>query len=151
MANSETLTEMERLLLMAAATKGLGPDTPWNRAHSSNVVGRALHWAGLVDDQVRTAWMSDESCPAIEECYGTLIRMIRQGLKVGFKPPERPGEPLFEGAGNFGTSDLPPAMPQFTACRLTAYGVQVAQELLEKYPEYRKIAETGSGPERCGL
>ncbi len=150
MANTEMLTDMEKLLLMAAATNGLGPDTPWTRAHSSKVVGRALHWAGLVDDQVRTAWMSDEYCPAITQCYGALIRMIRQVLKVGFKEPERPGEPLFEGAGNFGTPDNPHAMPQFTACWLTAYGMQVAQDLLEKHPEYRTIPERGSGADQCG-
>src|SRR6185295_19847728 len=116
------LSEMEQLLLMVAAVQGLGPNAPLT-ANASKVVGKALEWAGLMDEEVRAAWLNRESHPAIEQCYAVLIRMLRQILPGGVQqPPEKPGDILFEGAGNFGTSEDPPALPHFTSCRLTARG-----------------------------
>jgi len=138
------LTEMEELLVMAAGVHGLGPSTEL-RANAAKVVGQALQWAGVMKGVVREAWENMEDDPAIEECYGVLIRMLRQLLQHGMqKPPERPGEVLFEGAGNFGSSEGPPAQPYFTFCRLTAYGESVAEVLLQRHPEYRKSLQAST-------
>lgn len=138
MTDTVALIEMERLLVMAAAVHGLGPNTPLT-ANAAKVVRQALQWAGLMNDEVREAWSRLEYHPAILDCYGTLIRMIRQFLQNDrILPPERLGEALFEGAGNFGTPREPRAFPDFTSCHLTEYGELVAKELLEQYPEYRQ-------------
>jgi hypothetical protein len=126
MQDADSLTEMHRLLLMAAAAQGLGPDTNLGYANSARVVGQALRWAGLFDKEVQDAWNAMEYHPAIKRCYGALIEMIRQ-------PRE---ETLFEGGGNLGTPRAPRAFPHFTSCRLTPRGEQVARDLLERYPQY---------------
>jgi hypothetical protein len=132
---------------MAAAVHGLGPNTDLTRANTAKVVGQALRWAGLVDDELREAWDAMEDHPAIDQVYGALIRMTLQTQRVGpGRPPERPGEVLFEGSGNWGQPgdpECPPAFPHFNSCRLTARGEQLARELLERYPQYRKTAEHG--------
>jgi hypothetical protein len=135
------LTEMDRLLLMAAAVHGLGSSTDLRRANAAKVVGQALVWAGLVDDEVREAWRSLEGHPAIDQCYEALIRMIRR-LDAAWA--NDPTQPLFEGMGNFGSREDPPAYPHFTSCRLTLGGEQLARELLEQHPEYRNGISRGS-------
>ena len=76
--------------------------------------------------------------------------MVFQQYRDGwFQPAERPGPPLFQGAGNWGVpgdSNHPPSRPHFTACRLTADGVRLARLLLEQHPEYLKKAEPFSWP-----
>ncbi len=136
MKDAVPLTEMEELLIMAAAVHGLGPNTRLT-ANAAKVVGQALEWAGRMEGEVRKAWLSIEGHPAIDECYAVLIRMIRQLLRNGVhRPPERPGDALFEGAGNFGSALHPPALPHFTSCRLTERGVSIARDLLRRHPEY---------------
>jgi hypothetical protein len=135
------LTEIERLLLMAAAIHGLGPKTNLSVANADRVVGQVLEWAGLMDAEVREAWENPgmEYRPAIIRVYGALIRMTHQMHRGGSgRPPAKPGEVLFEGGGNFGTADDPQAFPHFTSCRLTARGEQLARQLLEQYPDYGK-------------
>ena len=127
------LTRMEELLLMAAAVHGLGPDTNLHHANAAKVVGQALEWSGLMDEIVRHQWNDFESHPAIDAYYGSLIRMIRQILPNEVLPPLRPGEALFEGGGNFGTPDDPPAYAHFTSCRLTVFGDSIARGLLEQF------------------
>jgi hypothetical protein len=135
--DASPLTQMEELLVMAAAVRGLGPNTRLT-ANANKVVGQALQWAGQMDEEVQEAVQNLEDHPAIKRCYAVLIRMIRQMLQNGLqKPPERPGDALFEGAGNFGSPGAPPAFPHFTSCRLTEYGESVARDLLRHHPEYR--------------
>jgi hypothetical protein len=110
----------------------LGPDTDLGRANSARVVGQALLWAGLIDDEVRAAWEAIEYHPAITGCYGALIGMIRQP----------PGEALFQGGGDLGTPESPQAFPHFTSCRLTRRGERLARQLLAQYPEYRTPGES---------
>ena len=46
---------------------------------------------------------------------------------------ERPGEPLFEGGGNWGepgNANRPPAWPHFNSCRLTAAGSSRATRIM---------------------
>jgi hypothetical protein len=139
MADVDTLTEIEQLLLVAAAVHGLGPQTNLNIANADKVVGQALEWAGLMGEESREAWEQIEYRPAIVQVYGALIRMTHQILQVGpGRPPARPGEALFEGGGNFGTADAPQAFPHFTSCRLSVRGEQLARQLLEQHPEYGK-------------
>jgi hypothetical protein len=143
MVDRNTMTEIDQLILMAAYVHGLGPNTNLSYANADRVVGQALEWAGLMDDEVRAAWENPGVAyhPAIVRVYGALIRMTHQIHRVGpGMPPERPGEVLFEGAGNLGTPDQPHAFPHFTSCRLSARGEQVACELLEQHPEYRRNA-----------
>jgi len=44
MDDIEILTPTERLLLMAAAVHGLGPNTDLSRANTAKVIGQALQW-----------------------------------------------------------------------------------------------------------
>jgi hypothetical protein len=112
---------------MAAAVQELVPDVALT-ANCDKVVGQALTWAGLVNDEIRAAWLDDFAYhPVIKEWYGVLIGMIRH---------EPATEALFEGAGNLGSAAEPIAMPQFTGCRLTPLGLSVAEQLLKQNPQY---------------
>lgn len=140
MDSSESLTETERLLLMAAAVQGLGPQTDLERANTVKVVSQVLRWKGLSDEESRSGWDDlDESSVRID-VYETLIRMTHQTHRVGpGRPPERAGEPLFEGGGNWGVPgdpNHPACSPYYNACRLTPRGRQVAETLLSRHPEY---------------
>jgi hypothetical protein len=137
------LTDMERLLLMAAAVRGLGPNTDLSRANTWKIVLQALKWSGLDSPEVRELWLQNEWHPALEAVYGPLVRMTQpQCLDDSFRPAERPGPALFEGCGNWGISgERPPCDPHFNSCRLTTLGEQVALALLEQHPEYRSDAE----------
>jgi hypothetical protein len=145
MTDAGALTDLERLLLIAAAVHGLGPQTSLSHANADRVVGQALEWAGLMEGEVRQAWENPglEYHPAIVRVYGALIRMAHQMHRPGpGRPPERPGEVLFEASGNLGTAEKPVAFPHFTSCRLTVHGEQVAQGLLLQHPEYRESPRT---------
>lgn len=131
----DVLSEMERLLLMAAAVHKLGPMTDLGRANTAKVVGQSLLWAGMLEGETRQAWDEFEYDPVIIQVYGVLIRLIQQ--KDAGTSLQRPEELLFEGRGDFGTPEEPHAFPHFTSCRLTAHGEQLAQLLLERYPQYR--------------
>src|SRR5262245_58466925 len=128
MVDPSSFSELEQLLLMAAVVHGLDSSTDLDYANASRVVGQALEWAGLMDEEVRAAWEDPgtEYHPVISRCYATLIRMIRR-VDAG-TPPERPGEALFEGSGNFGTPEKPHAYPHFTSCRLTLAGERIARQ-----------------------
>lgn len=142
MDECDTLTETERLLLMAAAVQNLGPHTDLSRANTARVVDQALRWRGLSDEEVRRGWREQECDPAHEELYDALIRMTREMHSVGpSRAPERAGPVLFEGGGNWGVPgdpSCPACWPQYNSCRLTAEGERVALELLERFPEFRK-------------
>jgi hypothetical protein len=145
---------MERMLLMAAAAHGLNPQTDLQYANCGKVVGQVLEWAGLVDEAVRENWNSaggvSDYHPTIRRIYGDLIRMLsRPTREGGWKPPPRAGVALFEGSGNFGTSDNPMAFPHFTSCRLTEEGERIARKLLEQNPQYR--ATSGPASYCCTL
>lgn len=139
----ESLTDMERLLLMAAAVQGLGPDADVTRANTARVVIQALRWSGLDSAEVRAQWDQGEWPPALEGVYGPLVRMTwQQRTGGGLFPAERLGLALFEGGGNWGVPgdpDCPPCDPQYNSCRLTALGERVALALLEQHPEYRAV------------
>jgi hypothetical protein len=147
MDKPENLTETERLLLMAAAVHELGPATDLSRANTARVVDQVLRWRGLSAEEVRDGWQDQECGPIHEEAYNALIRMTHQTTRMGpWRPPERPGVPLFEGSGNWGVPgdpNCPACWPQFNSCRLTAEGERMARDLLGQYPEYRKDAEAG--------
>jgi hypothetical protein len=140
MNDRETLTETERLLLMAAAVQGMGPDTDLDYANTARVVNQALRWRGLSAEEVRRGWRDRECDPAHEDIYNALIRMTHQTQSVGpGRAPERPGAPLFEGGGNWGVPgdpNRPACWPQYNSCRLTTLGERVAQQLLARHPEY---------------
>ncbi len=142
MTDPESLTEIEKLLLMAATVHGLGPKTDLSGANTAEVVRQALRWAGLWD-KVDRAWIrGGEEYSVIDPVYGPLVRMVQASFPVDpGKPAENAGEVLFEGAGNWGDpqdSNDPPADPTFNSCRLTVCGMQLARQLLEQHPEYRK-------------
>ncbi len=130
MTNVDSLNEWQRLLLMAASAHGLGPTTNLDYANTAKVVQQSLVWADVMHGDVQEAWGQCEYCPTIEECYGTLIAMIRN---------EPPSEALFQGQGNLGSPTEPPTFPHYTSCRLTARGARLAEQLLERHPEYRDI------------
>ena len=135
-----TLTDTEQLLLVAAAVHGLGPNTDLNYANTARVVDQALRWRGLSADEVRSGWRTYDCDPAHKEVYEALVKMTLQHTLGGDRPPERTGPPLFEGGGNWGVPgdpSCPPCWPQYNSCRLTALGAQVAQELLNRHPEFR--------------
>jgi hypothetical protein len=134
------LTENERLLLMAAVVHELGPGADLTRANTARVVDQVLRWRGLSDQQVRAGWRDLDCDPMHREVYEALVRMT--GHRYGdvlLRAPERPGLPLFEGAGNWGVPgdpSRPACWPQYNACRLTAEGEELARELLAQHPEY---------------
>jgi hypothetical protein len=144
----ETLTENERLLLMAAAVHNQDSRTDLYRANTARVVDQVLRWRGLSPTAIREGWRQDDCDPLHREVYDTLVRMTRMKLRArGWRPPVRPGVPLFEGAGNWGVPDdpsRPACWPQYNSCRLTAAGKRLAQKLLAQSPEYSKRAEPGA-------
>jgi hypothetical protein len=150
MDDIETLTETERLLLMAAAVHGLGPGTDLSRANTARVVNQALLWLGVSPEEIRRGWEELETHkqgeqlenhPGSEAFYAALVRMTHQLLRGGpGRAPERAGPALFEGSGNWGVPGdpgCPASSPYFNSCRLTARGEQIARELLVRHPEYR--------------
>src|SRR5688572_15405379 len=139
MDEQRTLSEAQRLLLMAAAVHNLRPQTKLT-ANCGRVVWTALQWAGLLTPDVQAAWDNDfEWHPVVRDWQGILIGMIQ---------PVPPEEALFEGAGNLGTPAEPVALPWFTACRLTPRGERLADELLGQHPEYNRgdTTEPGAAP-----
>ena len=130
MDNKETLTETERLLLMAAAVQRLGPNTDLDRANTARVVDQVLRWICLGAEEISRGWEEPAIGPIHREVYNVLIRMTYQ---MPNRAPERPGTPLFEGNGNWGVPGdpiRPACLPQYNSCRLTAEGEQLASELL---------------------
>jgi hypothetical protein len=154
MDQRETLTETERLLLMAAAVHELGPATDLSRANTARVVNQVLSWRGLSAEEVGGGWRELECGPIHEEVYNALIRMTHQTHRAGpGRTPERPGAPLFEDGGNWGVPgdpNSPACWPQYNSCRLTAAGERVAREFLGRHPEYRKDAGPGAAPDCSG-
>jgi hypothetical protein len=138
MNDHDRLTETEQLLLMAAAVQGMGPESDLTYANTARAVNQALQWRGLSAEEIRHGWHEPESHPILVEVYDVLVRMTHQMEQVGpGRAPERPGTPLFEGAGNWGVPgdpDCPACWPQFNSCRLTAHGERIAQEMLSMSP-----------------
>ena len=138
----ETLTEVERLLLMAAAVQVSRPAGNVYKANTWRVVRQAGRWLGMSIEEANAAVHVPESHPIMLKVFEALVRMTstaHDGERG--HAPERPGEPLFEGAGNWGQPgdpEKPPADPPYTACWLTPHGERLAQQLLERHPEYRK-------------
>jgi hypothetical protein len=155
MDNANDLTEVEQQLLMAAAVHGLGPATDLGRANTARVVNQVLRWRGLTAEQIDTGWRNSDCDPEHDAVYTALVRMTYQSCRNGsFRASERPGPALFEGGGNWGVPgdpDKPPCWPHFNSCRLTAEGKRIARELLERHPEYRKSAETGTSSNGGGM
>lgn len=133
MNERESLTSIERLLLIAAEQCGLGPQTDLGRASTFKIVRQAARLAGLPDEVVRAPVEGPDWHPAIAEIYATLVRMTHQTWIDGDgRAPARPGPALFEGGGNWGSPDDPsdpPAWPLYNSCRLTALGIQIARRL----------------------
>src|SRR5262245_11019549 len=112
----ERLTETERLLLMAAAVQGRGPRSDIFHANTARIISQALRWIGLSDDEIHNGWWDSEAGERSATCsnhlafYEVLIRMTQPlGRKGRWRPSERPGRPLFEGAGNWGVPGKLPA------------------------------------------
>ena len=129
----DTLTETERLLLMAAAVQRLGPSTDLDRANTARVVDQVLRWLGLSALEISRGWDEAAIGPIHQEVYNVLIRMTYQ---MPNRAPERPGTLLFEGAGNWGVPGdptRPACLPQYNSCRLTAEGERLACELLRTF------------------
>src|SRR5688572_19529731 len=121
MTNPDSLTQWDRLLLMAASVENLGPQTNLRYANSARVVRRALSWSGKMSDDDEAAWKLHEFFPAIRECCDALAQRIRN---------DPADTALFEGFGNWGSDTEDPAFPHFTSCRLTPRGMQLAAQLL---------------------
>jgi hypothetical protein len=138
MDETEMFSEIERLLLMAASARELGPSSSLVRANTAKVVEQALLWLGLSGEDIRQGWAKPKRFPINEEVYNVLNRMTFQ---FPDRAPERPGEVLFEGGGNWGVPgdpNCPAPWPQYNSCRLTRHGERIARLLLEQHPEYRK-------------
>jgi hypothetical protein len=131
---------MERLLLMAAAVNGLGPQTDLSYACTALIVLQALTWSNQNSDEIRKQWIQLEWHPALDEIYNPLVRMTHQQVRGGgTRAPERPGPALFEGGGNWGVPGdpkRPPCFPHYNSCRLTALGEEIAIGLLAEHAEY---------------
>jgi len=151
MHNRDTLTETERLLLMAAAVHELGQVTDLSRANTNRVVDQVLRWRGLSTEEIRSGWLEQEYGSVHAEVCDALIRMTHQTHRVGpGRAPERPGVPLFEGGGNWGVPgepDRPACLPYYNSCRLTSEGERIARELLERHPEFCRNVEAGAEPD----
>jgi hypothetical protein len=142
LSETEHLTQMEKLLLMAAAVHGLRPGINIKYANTARVVRQVLEWAGLDTKDVLDTWNTDDWHPSIEAVYGPLVHMTQV---QGFRPAERPGPALFDGGGNWGVPgdpERPPAYPHFNSCRLTETGDRLALQLLAEHPEYGPAGES---------
>jgi hypothetical protein len=145
----ETLSETERLLLMAAVVQGRGPRSDILHANTVKIIRQALRWLGVSDEEIYRGWWEEDGDeppakpPIYRDVYEVLIRMTQPIRANGRpRPPERPGRPLFEGGGNWGVpGKLPACHPLFNSCRLTRRGERVARVLLARHPEYRNSAE----------
>jgi hypothetical protein len=127
-----------KLLIMAAAVHGLGPETDLTYANTTRVMRQALHWAGLLLGDIEQCFESYDQAPPVTEFYDALTSMILQS---------KPAEALFEGGGNWGGPGLRPAAAHFTSCRLTERGWSLGNQLLERHPRYRQdIYERRRGP-----
>jgi hypothetical protein len=124
MHDTSGLTENQKLVLMAAAVHGLGPETDLMYANARRVVRQALVWQGYWDQELDAVWNPYDGSPALEAVYGALLSLIKMG------------EPLFEGAGNLGSDSLPSAFPDFVSCRLTTRGQAMAEQLLAEQPRF---------------
>jgi hypothetical protein len=147
MDDTETLTETKRLLLMAAAVQRLGPTADLDRANTARVVDQVLRWLGLSAEEISRGWDEATIGPIHQDVYNVLIRMTYQTPN---RAPERPGTPLFEGAGNWGVPGDPTrlaCLPQYNSCRLTTEGEQLASELLVTFfsTHYRSGEEIRAG------
>src|SRR5262245_34977059 len=106
------LTEMEKLLLMAAAVHGLGSQIDITSANSAIVVLQAIQWAGLDNQEFRQQWNRDKPHSALDQVYLPLVRMTQQLCRDGsIRAAERPGPALFEGRGNWGVPGDPKHPP----------------------------------------
>lgn len=135
------LTDIEQLLLMAAAVQGIGPACDLDDGRTAIVVNQVLAWRGLSAEQISAGWWDNDPPREHEAVYDALVRMTWQQCRDGsLRPPERPGPALFEGGGNWGVPGEPTrraCSPLFNVCRLTAEGERIARELLAMHPEYR--------------
>jgi hypothetical protein len=126
---------------MAAAVLGLGPSAELRVANTHKVIKQVLQWTDKLNDEVWAELNGGGELPEIVDVYDALVRMTQQRTTLGpSRPPERASEVLFEGAGNWGVPaepNCPPAHPRFNSCCLTAFGEQLAQQLLERHPQYR--------------
>ena len=62
---TEPLTEMERLLLMAAAVLGFGPDRDLSSANTWKVIAQVLTWSGWAPDEFRARWKETDGDSAL--------------------------------------------------------------------------------------
>ncbi len=125
MNDYDAFSETERQLLMAAAVQGLFGDTDLATVNTSKVVLQVLQWQNTNPEEILTGW--DKEGTANAQVYEALVELFH-----------RPGEPLFEGYGNWGIPDgCPPSWPHYNSCRLTARGELIARDLLTQHPEFR--------------
>jgi hypothetical protein len=144
MTGTEQLSNVEQLLVMAAAIRGLDSETNLRYANGGTIVGQVLEWLGFLEGEVRKSWEDLEYCPEITAVYGALVRLSHQILREGpGRPPIVGGEPIFEGSGNLGTPEEPGAFPHFNSFRLTPYGEELARELLLLHPQYQEKSPRG--------
>lgn len=123
MLEAQSLDEKQRLLIVSAALQGYGPD--WDmRASCAKVIALAMRWIGEFTEEAEAALSEDPDHPSIRGWYQSLIAMTRH------LPSDKA---LLEGQGNL----VLPACPAFTACRLTALGKRVAEQLLADLRQHR--------------
>src|ERR1700722_9503473 len=91
MGDDGMITDTERLLLMAAAVHGLGPNNDMRRANAAKLVEQALQWLGLSVEEINRQCPDPES-PRFEEVHNALVRMVHQLQRDRpGRQPERPG------------------------------------------------------------
>lgn len=134
--NRSSITDDEKLLLIAALLEGMSPDSPVDRANTSRLVWRAVLISGRASGDEMDAWVrhEDPEPEAILDLYHTLVHMVQ----VRYQNPRLA---LFDGRGNWGDPSDPDssaAHSNYNSVRLSRLGAQIAFELLPDHPEYRR-------------
>ncbi len=136
MHTPDSLTPDQKLVVMAAAVHGLGPETALKYANARRVVRLSLIWKGFSGHALEAAWNPYDGSAVLNEIYRAMISLM----------PHESDEPLLEGAGN--VAGNPPAFPDFTSCRLTALGMELAEQLLSERPDLRDSVADHREPRR---
>ena len=124
--NQPTLTERERLLVMAAYLHAKTPRAK-HYANTMKVLKQAPEWAGRWSEVTEVHIYDDIRGSVLDDWYTTLIAMTRVPAPMC----------LMNGGGNLGVNNTPRAHPLFTSCWLNPKGRRLAILLFKEFPQYR--------------
>ena len=135
-----SLNSIEESLLLAAYFRGRIPEDDRWRSNTDQILTLSLFYtgdisaAGCNDRFANRSYVgklyADDVDWSEEDGYGKLTEEIESRYNVLIQLLREHPE-LIEGGGDFET----PAHPTYTACRLTDAGLELATQLIDKFPK----------------